>query len=149
MEQSSMPLWLSTFEEDIDTYIFISSRDNKLYQGILRTYDQHGNIFLTHCVEKIIIPERNYFSDIYVGNLIIRGDNIAYFGSVDEDKYAKMFDYSQENKATKEAEDNSEADLVKNQKSLSSENVVLQYKPINQILSYLPDNNQDYAAFDN
>ncbi|SBO20417.1 U6 snRNA-associated Sm-like protein LSm1, putative [Plasmodium knowlesi strain H] len=125
MEQSSMPLWLSTFEEDIDTYIFISSRDNKLYQGILRTYDQHGNIFLTHCVEKIIIPERNYFSDIY------------------------MFDYSQENKATKEAEDNSEADLVKNQKSLSSENVVLQYKPINQILSYLPDNNQDYAAFDN
>ncbi|ETW30345.1 hypothetical protein PFFCH_02214 [Plasmodium falciparum FCH/4] len=31
MEHSSMPLWLSSFEEEIDTYIFISSRDNKLY----------------------------------------------------------------------------------------------------------------------
>ncbi|ANQ08171.1 LSM domain containing protein [Plasmodium coatneyi] len=149
MEQPSMPLWLSTFEEDIDTYIFISSRDNKLYLGILRTYDQHGNIFLTHCVEKIIVPERNYFSDVYVGNLIIRGDNIAYFGSVDEDKYAKMFDYSQQNKDGNEPEDTLEGDLPKGQKSLPPENVVLQYKPINQILSYLPDGNQDFAVFEN
>ncbi|ETB57731.1 hypothetical protein, variant [Plasmodium yoelii 17X] len=78
MEQIFNPLWLSSFEEDIDSYIFISSRDNKLYLGILRTYDQHGNIFLTHCVEKIIIPEQNYFSDVYVGkkNKIIKfGEN--------------------------------------------------------------------------
>ncbi|GAB66519.1 LSM domain containing protein [Plasmodium cynomolgi strain B] len=149
MEQPSMPLWLSTFEEDIDTYIFISSRDNKLYLGILRTYDQHGNIFLTHCVEKIIVPDRNYFSDVYVGNLIIRGDNIAYFGSVDEDKYAKMFDYSKQNKEGNEAGDTSEADLPKSQGPLTSENVVLQYKPINQILSYLPESNQDFSVFEN
>ncbi|KMZ86594.1 LSM domain-containing protein [Plasmodium vivax Brazil I] len=149
MEQPSMPLWLSTFEEDIDTYIFISSRDNKLYLGILRTYDQHGNIFLTHCVEKIIVPDRNCFSDVYVGNLIIRGDNIAYFGSVDEDKYAKMFDYSQPNKGGTEAEATPEGDLPRSQGPLPPENVVLQYKPINQILGYLPDNNHDFAVFEN
>ncbi|GAW81012.1 LSM domain containing protein [Plasmodium gonderi] len=151
MEPSSMPLWFSTFEEDIDTYIFISSRDNKLYLGILRTYDQHGNIFLTHCVEKIIIPDKNYFSDVYIGNLIIRGDNIAYFGSVDEDKYSKMFDYSQihkkENEEDEKAEVYSSSDMVVT--APLSENVILRYKPINQILNYLPENNQESTIFEN
>ncbi|CRH00112.1 U6 snRNA-associated Sm-like protein LSm1, putative [Plasmodium relictum] len=145
MEQS-MPLWLSSFEEEIDTYIFISSRDNKLYLGILRTYDQHGNIFLTHCVEKIIVAEKNYFSDVYVGNLIIRGDNIAYFGSVDEEKYSKIFDYSQKNRNENDL-DNEEIN-VPNQKEASNESVTLQYKPVNHILKFITENNND-SIFEN
>ncbi|KYN98886.1 putative U6 snRNA-associated Sm-like protein LSm1 [Plasmodium gaboni] len=148
MEHSSMPLWLSNFEEEIDTYIFISSRDNKLYLGILRTYDQHGNVFLTHCVEKIIIPEKNFFSDVYVGNLIIRGDNIAYFGSVDEEKYCKMFDYTLKNDNVEEHDNN--IDMNKNKKEYSSnENIILEYKPINHILKFIPENNADSSIFEN
>ncbi|CZT98906.1 hypothetical protein PFAG_06176 [Plasmodium falciparum Santa Lucia] len=147
MEHSSMPLWLSSFEEEIDTYIFISSRDNKLYLGILRTYDQHGNVFLTHCVEKIIVPEKNYFSDVYVGNLIIRGDNIAYFGSVDEEKYCKMFDYTIKNDND---EEHNNMDMIKNKKEYSSsENIILVYKPINHILKFIPENNADSSIFEN
>ncbi|CRG96292.1 U6 snRNA-associated Sm-like protein LSm1, putative [Plasmodium gallinaceum] len=146
MEQS-MPLWLSSFEEEIDTYIFISSRDNKLYLGILRTYDQHGNIFLTHCVEKIIVAEKNCFSDVYVGNLIIRGDNIAYFGSVDEEKYSKIFDYSQKN--TKENYLDNEGINIPNEKNNSSENMILQYKPVNYILKFISENNNDSSIFEN
>lgn len=142
----SMPLWLSNFEEEIDSYIFISSRDNKLYFGILRAYDQHGNIFLSHCVEKIIVAERNIFSDVYVGNLIIRGDNIAYFGSVDERKYEKIFDYSKKNENFQEGQDSSD----KSTKSKdSNEPHILQYKPINHILKYLNGVNNDSSVFDN
>ncbi|SCM21082.1 U6 snRNA-associated Sm-like protein LSm1, putative [Plasmodium chabaudi chabaudi] len=142
MEQIFNPLWLSSFEEDIDTYIFISSRDNKLYLGILRTYDQHGNIFLTHCVEKIIIPEQNYFSDVYVGNLIIRGDNIAYFGSIDESKYEKMFNYSQ-----KDINENSQGENLYEENK--KEDIILNYKPINQILKYIDKANNDSTIFEN
>ncbi|CXI43304.1 U6 snRNA-associated Sm-like protein LSm1, putative [Plasmodium berghei] len=142
MEQIFNPLWLSSFEEDIDTYIFISSRDNKLYLGILRTYDQHGNIFLTHCVEKIIVPEQNYFSDVYVGNLIIRGDNIAYFGSIDESKYEKMFNYSQ-----KDINENDQGGNLYEQNK--KEDIILNYKPINQILKYIDKTNNDSTIFEN
>ncbi|KAI4838364.1 U6 snRNA-associated Sm-like protein LSm1 [Plasmodium brasilianum] len=149
MEQPSMPLWLSSFEEDIDTYIFISSRDNKLYLGILRTYDQHGNIFLTHCVEKIIVPEKKYFSDVYVGNLIIRGDNIAYFGSLDEDKYSIMFDYSEKNSSDMDFNDNEDMETPNKKEKDSNGNIILKYRPINHILKFITENNNDSWVFEN
>ncbi|SBS83652.1 U6 snRNA-associated Sm-like protein LSm1, putative (LSM1) [Plasmodium ovale curtisi] len=149
MAQPAMPLWLSSFEEDIDTYIFISSRDNKLYLGILRTYDQHGNIFLTHCVEKIIVPNKNYFSDVYVGNLIIRGDNIAYFGSVDEEKYTKMFDYSQNISSENEMNEVPDELSTRKKENETGEHIVLRYKPISHILKFMEESTVDSSIFEN
>lgn len=157
-----MPLWLSTFEEEVDSYIFISSRDSKLYLGILRSYDQHGNLFLTHCVEKIIVTEKSMFSDVYVGNIILRGDNIAYFGSVDEEKYSKIFDYTESKHKEQssflagenEEKHKTEKKLVEAKEKIESnenssvENIILQYVPVSHILKYTNSVN-DSASFEN
>ncbi|VWU53141.1 U6 snRNA-associated Sm-like protein LSm1, putative [Hepatocystis sp. ex Piliocolobus tephrosceles] len=149
MAQPAMPLWINSFEEDIDTYIFISSRDNKLYLGILRTYDQYGNVFLTHCVEKFILSDLRYFSDVYVGNLIIRGDNIAYFGTIDKDKYTQIFDYSKENINDDNLNVKNDMNNLNTLDNVTSDNIILHYKPIHHILNYMGDNNNDTPILEN
>ncbi|CAE7439802.1 Lsm1 [Symbiodinium natans] len=50
----------------------------------LRTFDQYANLLLEHIVERHILFEEKVYADIYLGTLLIRGENVCLFGEVDE-----------------------------------------------------------------
>jgi len=56
----------------------------KKFIGTLRTFDQYSNIVLEKCKERRVIG--NFYSDIYCGLFIIRGENIVIMGDVDTKK---------------------------------------------------------------
>ncbi|SBT35319.1 U6 snRNA-associated Sm-like protein LSm1, putative (LSM1) [Plasmodium ovale wallikeri] len=154
MAQPAMPLWLSSFEEDIDTYIFISSRDNKLYLGNIARGCSLPSCDLSTCTYSYLDPR---FVNVYthapcehpLGNLIIRGDNIAYFGSVDEEKYTKMFDYSQNISSENEINEVSDELSTTKKENETGEHIVLRYKPVSHILKFMEESTVDSSIFEN
>ena len=65
----------------LDKRILISLRDNSLFIGDLRSFDQYGNLVLEKSVRREVVGIQ--FCDIPMGVQIIRGENIVLFGEVD------------------------------------------------------------------
>ncbi|OEH75797.1 U6 snRNA-associated Sm-like protein LSm1 [Cyclospora cayetanensis] len=84
VQPSSAPNWITSLEEELDQKILVILRDGKKLIGILRTFDQFGNLMLERCVQRIIVG--TYYADVYQGVMIIRGENILLFGAIDESK---------------------------------------------------------------
>lgn len=73
--------------------IFIQLREGKKYVGILRSYDQYGNMVLQNCVERLYylpdlkllpnvsIPYPFYWSEEPLGLMVIRGETMLLYGS--------------------------------------------------------------------
>jgi small nuclear ribonucleoprotein (snRNP)-like protein len=64
--------------------MLIVLRDGKRFIGILRTFDQYGNMVLSETIERIYIYP--YYAEEYLGLYIIRGENMLLYGEWDDDK---------------------------------------------------------------
>lgn len=85
--------------------LLVTLRDGTKYQGILRSWDQFGNIFLSDSIERVFtiaIPTsphaaaeneppadpatRYLYADIDKGAFLVRGENIVLMGEIDLDR---------------------------------------------------------------
>ncbi|GFE54022.1 LSM domain containing protein protein, putative [Babesia ovis] len=85
--------WIWVVEDELGSLIWVTLRDETYYVGIFKSFDQYGNIVLTDTVRKVVINSKRSFSDVYCGNIIIRGESIAYFCALDAEAYLNTFNY--------------------------------------------------------
>lgn len=67
VEEGAIPNWICSLEEELGSLIWVSLRDDTFYVGIFKTFDQYGNVVLSDAVQKIVVPEKRIFSDLYNG----------------------------------------------------------------------------------
>ncbi|CAE7678113.1 LSM1 [Symbiodinium microadriaticum] len=88
LKPGKLPHWASNLEESVDKKLLIVLRDGRKLLGWLRTFDQYANLLVEHIVERHILFEEKVYADIYLGTLLIRGENVCLFGEVDEQEEA-------------------------------------------------------------
>jgi len=76
-------------KELVDKNVSVVTNDGKNYIGVLKGLDQTTNIILSECYERVFseIEDCEIFP---LGLFIIRGDNVAVIGEVDDDKSAQV-----------------------------------------------------------
>ncbi|KAF8817804.1 putative U6 snRna-associated Sm family protein LSm8 [Cardiosporidium cionae] len=79
-----LPNWMKSLEDELDCLLLVLLRDGRRLTGFLRTFDQYGNLMLEDVKQQITFE--TYFAELPLGCLIIRGDNIVLFGTVDDTK---------------------------------------------------------------
>ncbi|KAF1812607.1 Sm-like ribonucleo protein [Eremomyces bilateralis CBS 781.70] len=67
-----------------DKKLMVVLRDGRKLIGVLRSWDQYGNIVLQDTVERLFVPK--FFADIKRGIFLVRGENILLLGEIDLDK---------------------------------------------------------------
>mmetsp|Transcript_48131 Transcript_48131/g.95005 ORF Transcript_48131/g.95005 Transcript_48131/m.95005 type:complete len:137 (-) Transcript_48131:118-528(-) len=77
-----IPHWMSSLEEELDKRLIVLLRDGRKFVGWLRCFDQYANLMLEATHERFV--EKNFYADHFVGNVIIRGENVVLFGALDE-----------------------------------------------------------------
>lgn len=70
--------------EIIDSTISIITNDGRNIVGVLRGYDQATNVIVDDCVERVFSTKAGV-EHLELGLYVIRGDNIAVVGELDED----------------------------------------------------------------
>uniref|UniRef100_A0A6V0DY86 U6 snRNA-associated Sm-like protein LSm1 n=1 Tax=Zooxanthella nutricula TaxID=1333877 RepID=A0A6V0DY86_9DINO len=80
---SGLPHWASNLEDSVDKQLLIVLRDDRTLIGWLRTFDQFANLLIEHAVERHILVDERRYADIYLGTMMIRGENVCLFGEVD------------------------------------------------------------------
>merc|ERR1719330_813492 len=87
-----LPRWASNLEDHVDKQLLIMLRDGRNLIGWLRTFDHFANLVIEHTVERHIIYEerdrQHIYADIFLGTMIIRGENVCLFGEVDHQRFA-------------------------------------------------------------
>ncbi|CAJ1334469.1 unnamed protein product [Effrenium voratum] len=82
-----LPHWASNLEDNVDKKLLIMLRDGRKLIGWLRTFDQFANLLVEHIVERHILVEEKVYADIYLGTMLIRGENVCLFGEIDPDRH--------------------------------------------------------------
>ena len=77
-----LPSWAASLGTFIDSELLLILRDSRMLCGTFRSYDQFGNILLEGTRERHIVD--GSYADIPLGTMIVRGDNLAMFGDIDE-----------------------------------------------------------------
>jgi len=67
-----------------DKKLMVALRDGRKIIGVLRSWDQFGNLVLQDTMERIY--GQNLFADIPRGVFLIRGENVLLLGEIDLDK---------------------------------------------------------------
>ncbi|KAK4984718.1 hypothetical protein LTR66_008400 [Elasticomyces elasticus] len=67
-----------------DKKLMVALRDGKKLIGVMRSFDQFGNIVLQDTIERIFV--KDLYADIDRGIFLIRGENILLLGEIDLDK---------------------------------------------------------------
>eukprot|EP00727_Mastigamoeba_balamuthi_P003426 m51a1_g13080 hypothetical protein (96) ;mRNA; r:1049-1568 len=75
-------------ESYVEKRIQIVTNDGRNMLGTLRGYDQAVNIVLDHCVERVYSSKG--VDSVTLGLYLIRGDDIAIVGEVDEERDKKI-----------------------------------------------------------
>ena len=60
-------------------------RDGRKLYGILRSYDQFGNLVLDDTVERFFVDLEH--ADEHRGSYLVRGENIVLVGEIDEEEF--------------------------------------------------------------
>jgi len=68
----------------VDQQISVVTNDGRLFVGVLRGFDQTANVVLSDCQERVFDTEKGV-EQVVLGLYVIRGDNIAVVGEVDEE----------------------------------------------------------------
>jgi len=68
--------------EEIDKQQLVMLRDGRILIGVLRSVDQFANLVLQDTVERLLVD--NEFCDLHRGIYLIRGENVALMGDVDQ-----------------------------------------------------------------
>jgi len=77
-----LPSWAASLGTLLDTEMLLVLRDRRIICGSFRSYDQFGNILLESTRERHIVE--GSYADVALGTMIIRGENVAMFGELDE-----------------------------------------------------------------
>mmetsp|Transcript_23642 Transcript_23642/g.43922 ORF Transcript_23642/g.43922 Transcript_23642/m.43922 type:complete len:125 (+) Transcript_23642:47-421(+) len=72
--------------EDLDSRVLVVLRDGKTFCGLLTSLDQYSNIVLEKAVERNFVG--NLMTEIPVGCVTVRSDNIVLVGRLDLEKEA-------------------------------------------------------------
>jgi len=72
-------------EPYVDEIVSVITCDGRNIVGYLRGFDQTVNLILDECHERIM-SQNEAVQQVPLGLYIIRGDNVAIVGEVDEDK---------------------------------------------------------------
>ncbi|KAF2760635.1 putative small nuclear ribonucleoprotein [Pseudovirgaria hyperparasitica] len=67
-----------------DKKLMVALRDGKKLIGVLRSWDQFGNLVLQGTVERMYV--QNLFADVPRGVFLIRGENVLLLGEIDLDR---------------------------------------------------------------
>lgn len=68
----------------VDTTVSVITNDGRNIVGTLRGYDQTNNLILDECHERVFSSKTGVES-IALGLYVVRGDNVAVIGEVDDD----------------------------------------------------------------
>lgn len=82
-DPKSLPGWASSFDDLLDKRVLVLLVDGRKIVGTLRSYDQFANIMIDEAYERHIAD--NFFADVFLGVLIVRGENLALFGESTDD----------------------------------------------------------------
>ena len=63
-----------------DKKLMISLRDGRKLIGVLRSWDQFGNLVLQDTVERLFV--QNLYADIDRGLFLVRGENVLLLGEI-------------------------------------------------------------------
>ncbi|KXS93653.1 hypothetical protein AC578_5320 [Pseudocercospora eumusae] len=67
-----------------DKKLMVVLRDGRKLIGVLRSWDQFGNLMLQDTIERLFV--QNVYADIERGLFVIRGENVLILGEIDLDK---------------------------------------------------------------
>ncbi|CAK9099391.1 Sm-like protein LSM8 (AtLSM8) (U6 snRNA-associated Sm-like protein LSM8), partial [Durusdinium trenchii] len=68
----------------VEQQISVVTNDGRLFVGVLRGFDQSSNVVLSDCQERVFDTEKGV-EQVVLGLYVIRGDNLAVVGEVDEE----------------------------------------------------------------
>ena len=72
---------IEQLSKSLNKMILIKIKKNRLFRGLLKSYDQHLNLFLQECVQIYEIENENgelIQKTEELGEIIIRGDNVVF-----------------------------------------------------------------------
>jgi len=70
--------------DELDKKLLVVLRDSRTLIGFLRSIDQFSNLLLHQTIERIYVKDK--YGDIPRGIFLIRGENVALCGEIDEFK---------------------------------------------------------------
>ncbi|KAH9398578.1 PREDICTED: U6 snRNA-associated Sm-like protein LSm1 [Rhagoletis zephyria] len=70
--------------DELDKKLLVLLRDGRTLIGYLRSIDQFSNLLLHQTIERIYVKDK--YGDIPRGIFLIRGENVALCGEIDEIK---------------------------------------------------------------
>ncbi|CAJ1332070.1 unnamed protein product [Effrenium voratum] len=68
----------------LEQQISVVTNDGRLFVGVLRGFDQSSNVVLSDCQERVFDTDKGV-EQVVLGLYVIRGDNLAVVGEVDEE----------------------------------------------------------------
>ncbi|EDV22959.1 U6 snRNA-associated Sm-like protein LSm1 [Trichoplax sp. H2] len=80
----SVLAYTANLMSDIDKKLMIVLKDGRTLIGFLRSVDQFANLVLQDTIERIHVGKQ--YGDIPRGLFVIRGDNVAILGEMDDKK---------------------------------------------------------------
>jgi len=85
-EKGKLPRWASNLEESVDKRLLIILRDDRKLLGWLRSFDQFANLLVEHAVERHILLQEKLYADVYLGTMLVRGENVCLFGEAGDEE---------------------------------------------------------------
>ena len=82
----------SYIESLVDQLVIVVTVEGRVFTGVLRSFDQYMNMFISECLEKVYSSNEGV-NFIKLGLYLIRGDNVSLVSEVDE-LMEKQVDYS-------------------------------------------------------
>ncbi|KAK5120211.1 hypothetical protein LTR85_006417 [Meristemomyces frigidus] len=67
-----------------DKKLMVALRDGRKLIGVLRSWDQFGNLVLQDTIERLFV--QSLYADIERGLFLVRGENVSLLGEIDLDK---------------------------------------------------------------
>lgn len=63
--------------------VLTTLRDDRVFIGIVRAYDQFGNVVLSSATERIFSPNRpQQYATVYFGTVLLRGESLELIGEI-------------------------------------------------------------------
>ncbi|MES1909034.1 MAG: hypothetical protein MHM6MM_001847 [Cercozoa sp. M6MM] len=78
----------ASFADYVDKRVLCSLRDGRHFAGVFRSFDQFGSVVLSECCERIF--DGTTLREEEQGILVLRGENLATVGVLDEVKDAEL-----------------------------------------------------------
>jgi U6 snRNA-associated Sm-like protein LSm1 len=78
---------VASLVEDLDQRVLVTLRDGRHFVGIMRSFDQYGNVMLEDTFERHVVG--SVYADERVGLYVIRGENLVLLGELDMEKEAQ------------------------------------------------------------